>query len=117
MRLSLLKSQRSGRLVANLRRSPVLDRSGIEVAGLTSPLLTMCSETLEGRTLQFDERLADNGLHLTGTTLHVHHHRDGHTTGNPLLGGLGGILHDSHVASLAVGNELGSAGTQGMRRS
>ena len=74
----------------------------------------MSSELLEGCTVELDEGLADNGLHLTCTTLHIHHHGDGHTTCNPLVGRSGGILHDGHVTGLAVGNELGSRGSEGI---
>ena len=65
----------------------------------------MSSEELEGSTVQLYKGLADNGLVGTVATLDVHHHRDGHTTGNPLSSGGCGVLDDAHVARLAIGNE------------
>ena len=72
----------------------------------------LLGESLERSTVQLNKSLADNRLHLTITLLHVHHHRDGHTTGNPLVGRSCRILHDSHVACLTIGNELSSRSTQ-----
>ena len=74
----------------------------------------MSGKLLEGCSIQLYEGLADDGLHLTGASLHVHHHRDGHTTGLPLVGRSRGVLHDSHVAGLASGDELGGTVAKGV---
>ena len=66
----------------------------------------MCGESLEGLAVELDEGLADHGLHVAVAAFHVHHHGDGHTAGNPLFGRCGSVLHDGHVAGLAVGDEL-----------
>ena len=108
----LFEFEGDGGFVANLGGTPVLDGAGINVAGLACPLLTGGSEGLEGCSVELHERLADHGLHLAVTFLHVHHHGDGHTTCNPLVGRSGCVLHDGHVAGLAVSDELGGTGTE-----
>ena len=110
--LLLLENKSACGLIANLARTPVLDRTRIDVASVLSPLVAMSSEGLEGFAVKFNKGLADNGLHLAITTFHVHHHSDGHTASLPLVSTSSSVLHDSHVASLAVGNELSSAGTE-----
>ena len=90
--LLLLQLQSLGRLVANLGGTEVLDGAGIYEACLASPLGTMLNELLEGSAVQLNQSLADNGLHLTVTLLHVHHHGDRYTTGNPLVGRSNGVL-------------------------
>ena len=82
--LSLLQLESLCGLVANLRWTPVLDRTWIYISCLLSPLLTLRSEELEWSTVELYESLADNWLVGTVTTLDVHHHCDRHTTSNPL---------------------------------
>lgn len=74
----------------------------------------MSGKSLEGSTVQLHESLTDNRFHLTVTTLHVHHHGDGHTTSHPLVSRSSSVLHDSHVTSLAIGNQLGCGSTEGI---
>ena len=68
----------------------------------------MSGKFLERSTVELDEGLTDYRLHLTITLLHVHHHRDRHTTGNPLFCGSGRVLHNGHIAGLTIGNQLSS---------
>ena len=88
----MLELQSLGRLVANLGRTKVLDRTGIYKAGLAGPLSAVLNELLEGSAVELNQSLADNGLHLTVTLLHVHHHGDRYTTGNPLVSGSYSVL-------------------------
>ena len=104
--LLMLVAQSLGSLVADLGGTEVLDRAGIDVGRLPLPFVALCGESLEGSTVEVHEGLADNGLHLAVALLHIEHHSDGHTASHPLCRGLGGILHDGHVASLAVSDEL-----------
>ena len=81
----LLEEQGVGSLVNQLLGTKELDGTGIDVACLQRPLLTILDKMLEGSALKVNQRLTDNGLVLAGTTLDVHHHGDGHTTSNPIL--------------------------------
>lgn len=74
----------------------------------------MLSELLEGCAVKLYEGLTDHRLHLAVTTLHVHHHGDGHTTGLPLIGRSREVLDDGHVTGLAVGDQVSGAYTQGV---
>ena len=114
MQLLLLESQGLGGLIADFCRTPILDGTRIDVSRFLCPLVANGSKCLEGFAVEFDQGLADNGLHLTITALHVHHHGDRNTTGYPLLCRSCGILHDGHIASLAVGDELGGTGSKGV---
>ena len=105
--LCLFEGKGLSGLVAHLCGSPVLDGARINICGLTCPFVALSSKALERSTIQFNESLTDNWLHLTITLLHVHHHRDGHTTGNPLVCRSSRILYNSHVTCLAIGNQLG----------
>ena len=58
--LTLFEGKCLGRLVADLCRTPVLDRTRIDVSGLTSPLVAMCGKLLEGGTVELDKGLADH---------------------------------------------------------
>ena len=71
-------------------------------------------EIFERRAIQFNERFLDNGFHLTVTFLHIHHHRDRHTTGEPLGCRLGEVTHERHVTRLAGCDEVGSVHTDGI---
>ena len=108
----LFEGERAGALVANFRGSPVLDGSGVDEGGLFGPFFAVCGESLEGFAVEFDEGLADHGFHVAVAAFHIHHHGDGHTAGDPLFGRCGGVLHDGHVAGLAVGDELRSRCTE-----
>ena len=66
----------------------------------------------ERRTIQVNKRLLDNGFHLAVALLHVHHHRDGHTSCHPLRSGLGQVAHQRHVTRLAGCDEVGSRHTE-----
>ena len=61
----------------HLGRTEVLDGAGIGVAYAYFPCLALLGKLEEWRTVKLYESLADNGLHVAVTTLHVHHHGDG----------------------------------------
>ena len=79
----LLETKCHCRLVANLSRTEVLDWTWINIACITSPFVAVSDKVLEWSTIEFHESLANNGFVLAITTFDVHHHCDGHTTGNP----------------------------------
>ena len=74
----------------------------------------MGGEILEGLAVQLHQSLTDNGLVLTVAALHVHHLGDGHTTGDPLLGGLGQVGDLGQVAGHTVLNQHGGVVAQGV---
>lgn len=88
----MLKRQGDGRTVADLARPEVLDWARIYEAGLACPLVALADEVLVWSAVQLDESLLDDRLHLAGTLLHVHHHGDRNTTGNPFVNRLEGVL-------------------------
>lgn len=106
---ALFQLQGHGALVAYFCWAEVLDWTRIYEAGIFCPFFAMCSKFLEGCAVQTNQCLADYGLHFAITTFHVHHHRDGHTAGNPFFCRSRCVLDDGHVACLAIGNELGCA--------
>ena len=69
--LSLLQLESLCGLIANLRWTPVLDRTWIYISCLLSPLLTLRSEELEWSTVELYESLADYWLVGTVTTLDI----------------------------------------------
>ena len=109
---SLLKLQSLRRLVANLRRTEILDRTRIYIAGCQRPLLAMCCERLERRTIQLHQSLLDNRLHLAMTTLHVHHHRYGDTTCDPLISRSCRVANRRHITRLTCCDQARSGVTQ-----
>src|SRR5574344_162040 len=108
----LFQSQCLGGLVAYGARTPVLDWTRIYITGILCPLVAVGSKLLEWFAIQFNKSLADHWFHLTVTALHVHHHGDRHTTGNPRCSRSCGILNDGHVTGLAAGDKLCSTCTQ-----
>src|SRR3712207_357835 len=109
--LFLLESQCLCRLVAYVAWSPILYRTGIYIASILCPLVALSSKSLERLAVELNKSLANNRLHLAITTLHVHHHGNWHASSLPLIGTCLEVLHDGHVACLAIGNELCSACT------
>ena len=99
-------------MVADLGGAVVLDRTRVDVAGVgIRPLGTMCLEVLEGCAVEFDEGLLDDRFHLTVTLLHIHHHGDRHTTGEPLGCRFGEVADERHITRLASRDEVGSVDT------
>ena len=111
-RTVLLQLQGLGGLVAYLGGTKVLDRTGIYVAGVHSPLVAMCGKVFEGGTVEVNEGFLDHGFHLAVTTLHVHHHGHGHTAGNPFAGRFGGVAYRRHVTGAAFAYEQRCGVTQ-----
>ena len=62
--LLLLEGKGDGWTVANLSRTPVLDRTRIYEACLLRPLVALRDEELEWLAIEFNESLADYRLHL-----------------------------------------------------
>ena len=93
------KGQR--RLVTHFYRAEILDRTGICVASVVLPLLTLLGEFEERSTVKFNKSLADNRFHLAMTTFHVHHHSDRYTACNPVDGREGQIAETRHITRLA----------------
>ena len=108
----LLKEQRVGGLVHQFLRTEELDGTRIDVARFERPLLAVLDEVLEGSALEVNQRLADNGLVLARTAFHVHHHGDGHTTGDPILSLAAQMGDGRHVASSTDEDEVGCVVTQ-----
>ena len=103
--LSLLQLQSLSRLVANLRRTEVLDRTRIYIASSQSPLVTVSGERLERSAVKLNQSLLDNRLHLAMTFLHVHHHSNRDTTGDPLISGSGRVTYGRHITCLTGGDQ------------
>ena len=75
----MLKLQSYGRLVAYFRGTEILDRTGIDEAGLAGPFGAMLDKLLEGRSVQIHKSLTDNRLKLGMTLLDIHHHSNRNT--------------------------------------
>ena len=103
--LSLLQLQCLSRLVANLRRTEVLDRTRIYIASSQSPLVTVSGERLERSAVKLTQSHLDNRLHLAMTFLHVHHHSNRDTTGDPLISGSGRVTYGRHITCLTGGDQ------------
>ncbi len=93
----MLVLERKCGLVAHLCRPEILDGARIDVACVISPLVALCSEFLERCTIKTHKGFLDNGLHHAVTALHIHHHSDRDTTGNPLHRRLCKVTHRRHV--------------------
>ena len=89
------------RLVADFRRTEVLDGAGINVASVDSPLVALRSEFEEGRSVKTYESFLDNGFHFTVTAFHIHHHGDRNTACDPLYGRFHKVAYRRHVACYA----------------
>ena len=110
----VLVFQSEGRLVAHFCRTEILDGAGIYVACVLSPFLTLRSELEEGCAIQIYKSFLDNGLHFAVTALHVHHHGDGDTAGNPLHRRTGEVAHARHVACHSGTDEACGVETEGV---
>jgi len=71
-------------LVANFSRAEVLDRTGEHITFVHSPFIALGSKTTERCAIKTNKSLLNYRLHFTMTTLHVEHHSDRNTAGEPL---------------------------------
>ena len=94
----MLVFEGKGRLIADFSRAEILDGTGVHVAGVHSPVIAHGCELEEGCAIETYESLLDHGLHLAVAALHVHHHGDGYTAGNPLHRRFGEVAYRRHVA-------------------
>ena len=92
-------------LIAYFGGTEILDRAGEHVLGVDGPVVALGGKTLERSAVEAHERFLYHGLHLSVTALHVEHHRDGHTAGKPLHGGLGEVAEAGDVAGDACVDE------------
>ena len=102
---ALFKSKGLGGLIADLGRTVILDGAGVDVGSLDCPLGAMLFEVAEGLSVQLDQSLANDGLVGAVAALDVHHLGDGHTAGDPLLGGLGEVGNLGQIAGVAVADQ------------
>ena len=98
----LFQHQRFGRLVANLGRTEILYRTGIDIARVHSPLVTMCGEIFERSPIEANQRFLYNRFHFSVTAFHIHHHSHRHAPGNPLAGRFGRVANRRHITRFAL---------------
>ena len=72
----------------------------------------MCLEEAERCSVELHESLAYHGFVGSVAALNVHHHRDGHTAGNPFISRSCGVLDDAHVTRLACCDEAAGVEAQ-----
>ena len=108
----MLVFESHGALVADIGRTPILDRTGINISRVDGPGIAFGGEALEGSTVETHESLLDNGFHFTVTTFHIEHHGDGHTACKPLNGGLGEVAEAGNVTGNTGVDEPGGVETE-----
>ena len=99
--LAFLQPQRDGWLVADLRRSEVLHRTGVDEAGCNLPCFPFRRECPEGFAVQIYQSFADDRFFFAVTALYVHHHGHGNPAGYPLIRRGGEVPHARYIARKA----------------